>query len=174
MNALSLLEQKRLITLWRCLSFSIDCREEASMVTLNLMLVFVTAGVQWGASFGIWSVASAMCWNIWCSRYCKKGGIFLVRRTVQPSINNSLFIEVMRRWYVGINHLRPFKKNTNSKILQSLGVQTNQSMSLAEAIAQVTKTIFLLDQNRKTHIRGSIVVSMLLYFPWFDSYSRCI
>lgn len=49
-------------------------------------------------------------------------------------------------------------------MLQSLRVQTNQSINVAEAIAQVTKTIFLLDQVRKAHIMGSIVGSMLLYF----------
>lgn len=73
---------------------------------------------------------------------------------------------------MGINHLRPFK--TKPKILQSLGVDTNQSMNLAEATTQVFEIIFLLDQVSKAHIMGTIAENMLLYFPWIGSYSRHI
>lgn len=69
-------------------------------------------------------------------------------------------------------YLRPFKKKT--KILQSLGVQTNHSMNLAEATAQLFKTIFLLDRVSKACIMDTVVGNMLLYFPWIDSYSRHI
>lgn len=41
-------------------------------------------------------------------------------------------------------------------------------MNLAEAIAQVDKTIFLLDQVSKAHIMGSIVVCCFILLALFS------